>query len=130
VPKSTGPKPPVEAITHARGHLTGVAPGILEGTVEFPVRGTKAFQMRRMPNDRIGECAKLICIRPYSECALVLIETIDEPTHWWGQIPIEGYHFFVRAMKDGKRMAIEFLDCKQPFYPTLEQSRAAVGEAA
>lgn len=112
--KKTDTKPPVEAITHARGHLTAAAPGILEGAVEFPIRGQIQFRMQRMPNDRIGECAKLICLKPYSECALVLIQEIDSPDHWWGQIPIEGYHFFVRAQRDGKLMAIEFLDCKQP----------------
>jgi hypothetical protein len=114
LPKKTDPKPPVEAITLARGYLTGAAPGILEGEIEFPVRGAKAFRMQRMAPDRIGECAKLVCVQPYSECSLVLIDNIDEPTHWWGQIPIEGYHFFVRAQRDGKKMAIEFLDCKQP----------------
>lgn len=116
MPKKTEPKPPVEAEIHTRGYFTASAPGILEGSIEFPVRGMKEFRMQRMPNDRIGECAKLICLNPYSECVMVLIDNIDEPTHWWGQIPIEGYNFFVRATKDGKQMNVEFLNCKQPVW--------------
>ena len=127
--KKPEPKPPVEAITLARGHLNAAAPGIMEGAIEFPIRGTKEIRLQRLPDDRIGPCAKLICLLPYSECVLVLIDNIDEPTHWWGQIVVEGYHFFVRAIRDGKRLGIEFIDCKQPFWPTLEQSLAAVGGA-
>lgn len=116
MPKKTDQKPPVEAIIHTRGHLTAAAPGILEGEIEFPIRGAKAFRMRRMPDGPVSEQAKLICLSPYSDCTLVLIDNIDEPTHWWGQIVIEGYSFFVRAQRDGKKMAFEFLDCKQPVW--------------
>lgn len=103
-------------VVHTSGHLASVAPGILEGIIEFPVRGSLQMRMERLANDRVGECARLICLAPYSLCDLVLIHEIDQPSHWWGQIPIEGYLFFVRALRDGKQMAIEFLDCKQPVW--------------
>src|ERR1700721_1893966 len=128
MPKKTGPKPPVEAVVHTRGFLTGVAYGILEGTVEFPIRGEKAFRMERMPNDSKGECAKLVCLQPSSEAVMVLIDDIDEPVHWWGQIPIEGYQFFVRLQKEGKRMGIEFLDCKQPVW--CDEAKQVLGMVA
>ena len=96
------------------GHLSSVAAGILEGDVEFPVRGTFSFKMERRPNDTKGECALLTCKHPYATADMVLIVDMDHPDFWHGQIPIEGYWYFVRIQKDGKRMAINFHDAIQP----------------
>ena len=99
---------------HTTGHMLPVAPGILEGGIEFPVRGILPFRMERRPNDRAGQCAKLTLLQPYSAADLVLIEDMDAPNYWHGQISIEGYLFFVRVEKDGRKMAISFLDAIQP----------------
>ncbi len=109
-------KPEVVKSLHCQGVLSGVAPGIMEGSVEFPVRGVKAFRMERRPDDHIGPCAKLICLEPYSEADMVLIQQIDEADHWHGFISIEGYIFQVRVQRDGRKMALTFFDSKQPVW--------------
>lgn len=101
---------------HATGHMIGLAPGIMEGTVEFPVRGAKQFRMERLPPDRVGECAKLTCLFPHSEAVLVLIQEIDDRDHFWGVIKVEGYAFGVRVETIGRQRTITFLDVKQPVW--------------
>lgn len=107
---------PTDSIPHASGLLTGVAPGVMEGEVDFPVRGSKAFRMLRLPPDRVGECAKLVCLFPHSECVLVLIQQLDDRDHWHGQIAVEGYNFLVRVETIGRQRKITFLDVKQPVW--------------
>jgi hypothetical protein len=53
---------------------------------------------------------------------MVLIQGMDSPDYWWGEISIEGYHYLVRIKKFGRQMKAEFLDVKQPFWApeTLE----------
>lgn len=101
---------------HASGHLDAIAPGHMEGAVEFPVRGSIEFKLRRMPDDRVGSCAKLICPVPYSEATVVLIQDPDDADHWHGFIDLSGYTFRVRLQKEGKRMAVTFFDSKQPVW--------------
>jgi hypothetical protein len=113
-------KPRVAKTVHATGELKSVAPGILEGNVTFPVRGDIRIRMERRPNDRWGGgAAHLFCLAPaWSDCTLALIEASieeNEPTDYWhGFLSIEGYLFQVRAVRDGKRMLISFLDAIQP----------------
>lgn len=99
---------------HASGHLIGVAPGVMEGTVEFPVRGAKAFRMLRLPPDRVGECAKLVCLSPHSECVMALIQDFEDRDHWWSVIKVEGYDFGVRVETIGRQRKITFIDIPQP----------------
>lgn len=113
---------------HASGHLIGVSPGVMEGTVEFPVRGRKALRMLRMPPDRVGECAKLVCLSPYSECVMVLIQDFEDRDHWWGVLKVEGYDFGVRVETIGRQRKVSFIDVKQPV--RSPEVAAILGEVA
>lgn len=113
--KST-PQGESPSCVHASGHLSPVATGIMEGDIEFPVRGILSFRLQRMPSDRVGECAKLICLTPYSECVMVLIQEPDDADHWHGFCVVEGYRFMARAERYGKQMALTFYDVRQPVW--------------
>jgi hypothetical protein len=118
---------------HTSGDLKPAAPGIMEGEIVFPVRGTLAFRLERRPNDdKGGQSARLFCLStPPSDCEMALIEAAPEddwPSYWHGFLGVEGYVFQVRAVRAGKVMAVSFLDAKQPVW--CPEAAALIGERA
>lgn len=92
---------------HASGHLTAVNPGILEGSVEFPVRGPISFRMERRASDATGERARLYSKTPGLSFAYLQLHGAV----WTGKIRVEGYQFAVRVEPDDAgRWAIAFRD--------------------
>ena len=99
------------------GHLVSTAEGVMEGTITFPVRGAIEFQLCRQPADRIGECAKLVCKRPYAEAPACLFQPeLDEPggEYWATRIAVEGYVYEFRGRRAKGGMDVEFRDVIQP----------------